>query len=107
MTPRIVCNLYMRDFVDVFLYRQREIAFYNLHMVDVVLNENVIAVDGIDELQRLLFSVHVKTRNVAAIDSLHQQLDACTDKLVRRESKIGDEGFAQFVSIQAFWRNTS
>src|SRR5688572_8673237 len=53
VTPRVVGELHVRDLREVLFDRPREIAFHDLHVVDVVLQEEIVRPDLFDDLQRL------------------------------------------------------
>ena len=50
----IVGELDMRDPRQVLLHRAGEIALHDLHVIDVVLQEEIVRADLVDELERLL-----------------------------------------------------
>src|SRR6476620_7558734 len=91
VASRIVGELHVRYQRKIRLDRAREIAFHDLHMVDVVLQKEVVGTDFVDDLQRLPRARQVKTRNIAGIDRLDEQLDSGFLELQRRELEIADE----------------
>ena len=52
---------------EVFLDGGGEIALHDLHVVDVVLQEQVVGADSADDVERLLRVVEEKARHVAGV----------------------------------------
>lgn len=72
-----------------------QFAFGALLVVEIVLDEQVVAADLLDDRGRLADSVEIEARNVEAVDRLDQQADAVLAEFRRRELQIGDERGAQ------------
>ena len=68
-----------------------------LLVVEIVLNEQIIAADLFDDRSRLLDRVQIKPRNIVGIDWLDQQSNVIFCKLLRSEPQIMDEGGTQDI----------
>ena len=76
MAARVIGQLDMVDVPQVRLHGAGQIALHDLHVVDVVLQEQVGAADLFLNGQGLFRVVQVKARDVEGVDRLHDQLDA-------------------------------
>ena len=106
VAPWIVGQLDMVDVWQVRLHRARQITFHDLHVVDVVLQEQVGAAHFVLNRQRLRRVVQVEARNVAGVDSFHHQLDAHRLQFVSGVFEVGDESFFDHGLVNALWANT-
>src|SRR6476620_7940056 len=70
MSSRRIGQLHMRNQLQVLVDRHCKIAFHDLHMVDIVLHEEIIGSDNGDDVNSLLRVAQEKTRYVARIDRL-------------------------------------
>ena len=84
----IVGELDMRNTREMLLHRSRYIALHYLHVVDIVLNKQIIRSDIGDDLNGLLCPVQEKAGNVTGVDRLDQKSNALAREGVRRESQI-------------------
>ena len=71
--------------------RAREIALHDLHVIDVVLQEEVVRADFVDDVERLLRAREIEAGNVARVDRLDQEPDAGVLQLQRGELQVRDE----------------
>src|SRR5258707_14718528 len=83
--------------------RWRDIALHHLHVVDVILNEEIIRFDIGDKLNRLVCPVQEKARNVAGVDRLNQKPNTLECEGIRSESEIFDKHFVQLLQICTNW----
>src|SRR5258708_13230539 len=77
----------------------RDIALHHLHVVDVILNKEIIRSDIGDTLNRLLCPVQEKARHVAGVDRLNQKPNTLACEGIRSESHLLDKYFVQPVQI--------
>src|SRR2546423_714237 len=63
----------MSDAAKMLLQAARDVAFHHLHVVNVVLDKEVVRPDIADELSRLLGAAEEETRDVDRVDRLDQQ----------------------------------
>src|SRR6266403_295211 len=82
----IVGQLHVSDTSKMLSQRWRDIALHHLHVVDVILNEEIIRSDIGDKLNRLLCPVQEKARNVAGVDRLNQKPNTLACEGIRSES---------------------
>src|SRR5712671_6417923 len=71
----IVGKLDVRDAAKMFLEAPRDIALHHLHVVDVVLDEEIARSDIADELNGLFGSVQEEAGNIERVDRLDQEPD--------------------------------
>ena len=83
----IVGELDMRDARQIGLHGAGEIALHDLHVIDVVLHEEIVRADVVDERERLIGAGEEEAGNVARVDRLDQQLDASALRQFRRRRK--------------------
>src|SRR5438128_289471 len=84
----IIGQLDMRDTGEMFLQGSRQIALHHLHVVNVILNKEIIGADIGDDLKGLFCPAQEKTGNVERVDRLNQEANTLPDKGVCRESQI-------------------
>ncbi len=82
----------MVDLRQMGLHGAGQVALHDLHMVDVVLQEQVGAADLFLDRQGLLRVIEIEAWNVEGVDRLHHQLDAHRLQLVGGVFEVGDEG---------------
>src|ERR1700738_1583790 len=95
----IIGELDMGDTSEMFLQRWRDVTFHHLHVVNVILNEEVFGPDLGDDLRGLFCPVHEKTGNVASVDRFDQQLDALICENVSGETEIFNKYAKKFCRI--------
>src|SRR3982075_1606372 len=100
ITTGIVGQLDMRDTVEMFLQRSRDIALHPLHVVDVVLNEETVGPDMVDDLNRLLRPVQEKAGNIERVDRLDQQANPFPRQRGRRKSKVLQKHLVEFEQVR-------
>ncbi len=84
----IVRKLDMRDAVEVRLDGTGEIPLHDLHVVDVILQIQIVRADLFDNPQRLFRIGQKESGNVTRIDRFDEQFDACRLQFLRRKGKI-------------------
>src|SRR6266446_6816671 len=94
VAPWIVGELQMRNLRQMRLDRIRELAFHPLHMIDIVLQVQIVRADVADHIERLSRARQPETRNVIRVDGLDQQLDTSRSKFFGRKAQIRHEGAA-------------
>ena len=82
-----------------------QFAFHALHVIDVVLDVQVVGADRLENVQDLRRTVQVEAGDVVGVDVLGQQLDAGGLQLVGGELEVGDDGVQHLVCIGALGRN--
>jgi len=105
VAPRIVSELDMRNTRQMRLDGAREIALHDLHMIDVVLNEDVVGADLVNDRGGIGSAVEIEAGNVARIDRLDQQLDAGRLQRTCSVRQIGDQRRLQQFAIGALRRD--
>ena len=101
VSKRRVGHLHMRDLRKLALDRLRQIAFHDLHVIDVVLKKEIVRSDGADDLDRLGRVAQKEVRDVASVDRFDQQADAGRFELRRGALKIPDERGAHVGRVGA------
>ncbi len=101
VTPGVVGQLDVGDARQVLLHRRGQLAFHALHVIDVVLQEQVVAAHLVHKGQRLRRAVQVKAGNVEGVDRLDQQTDAVGAKLPGGVTQVADQGGAQHGGVGA------
>src|ERR1700730_12123331 len=84
----IVGQLHMGNAAKAVLQRWRDITLHHLHVIDVILNEQIVRSDIGDDLNGLLCPVQEEAGNVAGVDRLDQKSNAFARESVCRESQI-------------------
>src|SRR5258706_14462239 len=69
----------------------RQIAFHDLHVIEVVLQESVALADRVQHVDRLLRAVEDEARHGAGADRLEHQLQAGLAELARRVAQVADQ----------------
>src|SRR5882672_7137843 len=105
VATRIVRELHVSDPRQVFAYRIGEFTFHTLHVIDVVLQKEVVGAGGRNDVQRLLRVVEIKTGNVVSVDRLGQQAQSRALEGGGREFQVGNEGRAHPLGIYSRGRN--
>ncbi|MCY1424549.1 hypothetical protein D9M71_402990 [compost metagenome] len=95
----------MVDRGEVGLDGTRQVTFHDLHVVDVVLQEQVVAAHFGLDFQGLLGGVQVEAGDVAGVDHFHDQLDPGGFQLVGGILEVVDEGLAYVGALRALWAN--
>src|ERR1700716_3680031 len=88
VAARVIGQLDMSDTSKVLSQRWRDITFHHLHVVDVILNEEIIGFDVGNDLNGLLRPVQKETRNIARVYGLDQQGKTFPRKRVCSEPQI-------------------
>ena len=73
---------------------RHEVALHDLHVVEIVLQEEIVRADLVHDLDRLGRPAEIEARDVAGVDRLDHQPDAGLGELGRGMPQIGDEGVA-------------
>src|SRR5438477_9803840 len=71
----IVGQLYMGDATKMLLQAARDVALHHLHVVNVVLDKEIVRPDVADELSRLLGAAEEEAGNIDRVDRLDQKPD--------------------------------
>ena len=103
----IVGKLDMRNTREMLLHRSRYIALHYLHVVDIVLNKQIIRLDIGDDLGGLLCPVEEEPGNIQRIDRFYQETDAFPGKGVRGEPQILQQHLVQLGRVRAGRRDTT
>ena len=88
-----------------FCKRARDVALHDLHVVDVVLHEQIARAHVGNELKRLCGPVQEEAGNVDRVDRLDQKLDPLPGERVRGEAQIADQHLVQLDPIGAVRRD--
>src|SRR5450830_1929437 len=103
VAPRVIRQLDMVDLTQVRGQGPGQITFHDLHVIDVVLQEQVSAAHLLANRQGLRGVVQVEPRDVAGVDCFHHQLDTHRLQLVGGVFEVGDKGFFHGGSVHALW----
>jgi len=87
----IVGKLDMGDAGKVFLQGARNVALHHLHVVDVVLHEQIARAYVRNELKRLRGLVEEEAWNIDRVDRLDQKLDPVPGEHIRSKAKVADQ----------------
>ena len=82
----------VRDRLQMALDACREIAFHDLHVIDVVLYKQVAGADRFDDFQRLSRAAQEEVGDVTRVDGFDEQLDSGGLESSGGEPQVGDEG---------------
>src|SRR5690606_34640261 len=82
VAARIVGKLDMGDPVPVFLERADQFSLCPLLVVEIILDEQIVAADLLDDRGRLVHRIEVEARNVETVDRFDQQPYAVPAQLV-------------------------
>src|SRR3981189_492178 len=96
----------MRNTREMFLQRSRYIALHHLHVVNVILNEEIIRSDIGDDLNSLPCPAQEKSRNIERVDRLYQQANIFPREGICRESQILQKHLVQLKHICTGRRDT-
>ena len=75
VASRVVGQLRVLDDVHMLRDRAREVPFHYLHVIDVILQPQVLGTDFLDDGKRLVSVAQIEARYVAGVDRLDQQHD--------------------------------
>ena len=103
VSSRVVGQLHVADPWQQTFDRRCEIPFHDLHMVDVVLEVEIVRADRIDDVDRLLRAVQVEAGNVARITGLDQQRDPGALELRRREPQVAHQRIVDLRRLDSGW----
>src|SRR3984885_12311657 len=95
----VVGQLHMRNAGKVPSQGWRDISLHHLHVIDVILNEEIVRSDIGDDLNGLLCPVQEEAGNVAGVDRLDQKSNAFARKDVCREPQIAQQYFIQLEVV--------
>src|SRR6266404_503637 len=96
----------MRDKREMFLQRSRYIALHHLHVVNVILNEEIFRSDIGDDLDGLLCPAQENARNIQRVDRLNQQANIFLRKRICSEPQILPKHLVQLKHICTGRRDT-
>src|ERR1700751_5437931 len=99
VTTWIIGELNMGNTCKVLAQRRSKITFHHLHVVDVILNKEIVGSDIGDHLNGLRCPVQEEAWEVARVDGLDQQPDAFARQNVRRESQVVYQRFVELERI--------
>ena len=97
----------MRNTRKMFLQGSRDIALHHLHVVNVILNEEIFGSDIGDDLNSLLSPVQEKARNIQRVDRLDQQANVFPRKRICGEAQIAQKHFIQLEQVRIGRRRVS
>ena len=97
----VVGELDVRDAGQVLLQASRNVALHYLHVVDVVLHEQIARAHVRDELQRLRGPVEEETGNIDGIDRLDQELDPRLGERIRGETNLSGQNGIEIGDVCA------
>ena len=95
----------MRDAWQVFLQGARNVALHHLHVVDVVLHEQIARAYVRDDLKRLFGPVQKKAGNIDRVDRLDQKLDPFPAERIRGKAQIADQYLVEIGRVRTVGRD--
>ena len=101
----VVGKLHMGDAGEVLLQAARDVALHDLHVVDIVLHEQIARAHVRNELKRLLGPVQEEAGNIDRVDRLDQKLDPFLGERVRGEAQIARPAPRSDRSVRAIRRD--
>jgi hypothetical protein len=101
----IVGKLNVRNTSQVLLQASRDVALHHLHVVDIVLHEEVARSYIGNDLKRLFGPVQEEAGDIDRIDRLDQEPDPLPGKRIGREAQIADQHLVEFGCIGAIGRD--
>src|SRR5882757_10048075 len=84
----------------------RDIALHHLHVVDVILNKEIIRLDIGDDLNSLLGPAQKEAGNIECVDRLDQKANTLPREGVRSESQIVQEHLIELDQVRVSRRDT-
>ena len=91
VTSRIIGDLDVTDMGKVTLDRGGEFTFHPLHVIDVVLNEEVVAAYFRNYIKCLIGMVEIEAGDIEDIDRFDQQFEPRRLKLADRKPQIANK----------------
>ena len=101
MASRVVGDLDMSDQRMMPIDARGQVAFHDLGVVHVILQEQVVRPDGLDDLERLIRRAKKETRNIARVDGLDEQRDACRREAACGPLQVADQGLTRLLLVDA------
>jgi len=102
----VIGQLDVCDAVEMLLYSRGEVALHDLHVIDVILDEEIFRCHFGNDLGGLFRSGKEESGNVAGVDRLDQQLDMLLCKGVRSVAEVFDKHPTKFRWIGASGRDS-
>src|SRR5437879_1955349 len=102
----IVGQLNMRDTIEMFLQRSRDVALHHLHVVDVILNEQIVGPDIGNDLKSPRCPVQEEARDIERVDRLDQEANAFPGQGGRGEPQVLQQHLIQLEQIGIRRRDT-
>jgi hypothetical protein len=90
---------------EVAFDRRGQFAFHALHVIDVVLQEQVVGADRADHVEPFRRAVQREARDVEAVARLDEQADAFAPERIGREAQVVDHRDERLVACRAGRRN--
>ena len=90
---------------EMFLQGARDVALHHLHVVDVVLHEQIARAYVRNELKRLRGPVQEEAGNIDRVDRLDQKLDPLPGERIRGEAQIADQHLVEIDRVRAVRRD--
>ena len=106
VAPWIVRQLHMADFRKVLFDGRGQVALHDLHVIDVVLQLQVVAAHFLKQSQGLLRPVEEEAGYVPGIDGLGEQQDACRFQFFGGEAQVVDQGSTGLFFAYRVWSDT-
>ena len=100
----VVGDLHVADPIEVGRHGARQVSLHDLHVVDVVLEEDVGVADPFGDAPGLGAAVNVEARDVARVDRLDQQRDVVLGQNARRVAEIPHQRRFDKLRLHAFRR---
>ena len=83
-----------------------EVALHYLHVVDVVLQAEVVGADLLEDRERVPGLAQVEAGDVSGVDRLSDELYPLFAELVRGEAQVAHEGIVNLIGLDSAGRNT-
>ena len=101
MAPRRIRELHVADFGQVLFDRGSQVAFHDLHVIDVVLEQQIRQVGVMHDVEGLARIIQIEPGDVARIDGFDEQLQVLFCEFLAGELQVGDVSLAHLVFADA------
>ena len=101
MSTWIIRNLHVTDALTVRLEVFHDIALHDLSVIDIKLQEQIVAVDRSDNFHRLRGTRQIKTGTIPCVDWFDKQAYPFACQALRRKTEILDKGIEKALGVDA------
>src|SRR5882757_4798366 len=106
VTLRHARHLYMTALWSIFAEFDSQVAFHDLHMVEVHLQHQILGVHFLENVKSLGLHIEKEARYIACVDSFNQKGYAVLGEFSGGELEVRDVCGFGFGRTDTFWNNT-